>query len=222
MPQLRRSRDREHAHTITGSPHGFDFVRIEGPNIADAGGPRDPDDPGNLNEVLTRQFTVQGRLAKVAGVEVTRAMYRRTAGGAVKPDVFAGSEPDQTLTASVAGLADIPLQDADAIYYASVDTGSVVPASVSVTNTTDSPPSVATFSVADVVEIAKADFDSAGRPLTVAATSSDAKLPPTLTVSGPNLPDSAVGDVSVAAPPAVVTVHSSHGGSATRDVRGIN
>ncbi len=46
-------------HTITESPLGCNFVRIEGPNIADAGGPRDPEDPGNINKILTPLFTLQ-------------------------------------------------------------------------------------------------------------------------------------------------------------------
>lgn len=50
-------------HTITGSALGFDYVRIEGPDIAAAGAGRDPADPTNVNKILTRLFTVQGRLA---------------------------------------------------------------------------------------------------------------------------------------------------------------
>lgn len=212
--------DGDTAHTITGSPLGFDFVRIEGPNIADAGGPRDPDDPGNVNKVRTRLFTVQGRLATVAGVDVTRAVYRRNAAGAVKLDVFAGSEPGQAMTATVAGLPDAPLSAADGSYYAAVDTGATVPASVVVTNTTDVPPSVVTAPVTDAVDVGQADFDAGTTTLTVSATSSDVLAVPILTVNGPDLPDSGVGAILVAAPPATVTVRSSLGGSTSRAVRG--
>lgn len=208
------------AHTITGSPLGFDYVRVEGPNIADAGGPRDPDDPGNVNKVFTRSFTVQGRLATVAGVEVARAIYRRSAGGAVKLDVFAGSEPGQAMTATVPGLPDASLSAAGGSYYAAVDAGTTVPVSVAVTNTTDVPLSVVTAPVTDAVDVSQADFDAGTATLAVAATSSDALGAAMLTVSGPDLPDTAVGALSVAAPPATVTVRSSLGGSTSRAVRG--
>lgn len=212
--------DGDTAHSIVGSPLGFDFVRIEGPNIADAGGPRDPADPGNPNRVFTRLFTVQGRLATVAGVEVVRAAYRRTAAGAVKLDVFAGSEPGQTVTAGAAGLPDTPLSAEGGNYYAAVDAGATVPGSVVVTNTTDAPASSVTVPVTDAVDISQADFDADTATLTVAAVSSDAVAGPVLAVAGTDLPDSPVGVVPVAAPPAVVTVSSSLGGSASREVRG--
>lgn len=219
-PPLGYLGDGDTAHTITGSPLGFDFVRIEGPNIADAGGPRDPADPGNVNKVFTRLFTVQGRLATIAGVEVTRAAYRRDAAGAVTLDVFAGSEAGQALTAAVAGVPDTPLSSAGGSYYAAVDGGTTVPTSVTVTNTTDVPPSAVAVPVTDAVDVSQADFDAGTATLTVAATSSDALGAPTLTVSGPDLPDTPVGTIPVAAPPAAVTVRSSLGGSTSRDVRG--
>lgn len=211
--------DGDTSHTITGSPLGFDFVRIEGPNIADAGGPRDPADLSNPNKVFTRLFTVQGRLATIAGVEVTRATYRRTAAGAVTLDVFAGSEPGQALTANLAGLPNTPLSAAGGNYYAAVAAGTTVPPSVAVVNVTDAPPSAVTVPVTDAVDINQADFEPGPATLTVAAISSDAVATPTLTVAGPNLPDFPIGTVTVAAPPAVVTVRSSLGGSAGREVR---
>lgn len=94
--------DGDTAHTITGSPlvdgagNPMNYVRIEGPNIADAGGPRDPADPLNVNKIYTPLFVVQGRLATTAGVDVTRAVYSRSAAGGVTIDLFAASEPGQT------------------------------------------------------------------------------------------------------------------------------
>lgn len=212
--------DGDTAHTIAGSPLGFNFVRVEGPNIADAGGPRDPADPANPNKVYTDLFTVQGKEATIAGVEVARATYRRTAAGGVKLDVFAGSEPGQNVTASLSGLPDTSLSAAGGNYYAAIDTGNVVPASVVVTNTTDVPPSAVTTPVTDAVTIDQADFDAATATLTVAATSSDASAAPALTVSGPDLAESPVGAIPIAAPPPAITVRSSLDGSARRDVRG--
>ncbi|MEU8614024.1 hypothetical protein AB0C29_39160, partial [Actinoplanes sp. NPDC048791] len=55
-------------HTVTGSPLGFDFFRVEGPGVGDvAGATPDPADPGNLDKVFTDLFTLQGRISTVAG-----------------------------------------------------------------------------------------------------------------------------------------------------------
>ncbi len=62
-------------HTIVGSPFGTNVFRIEGPDIAVVAGGPAPADP-NLVEIGL--FTEQGRLATVAGIEVTRAVYSGT------------------------------------------------------------------------------------------------------------------------------------------------
>lgn len=210
------------AHTITGSPFGTNFVRIQGPNISEGNGPRDPDDPGNPNKAFTRLFTLQGRAATVVGVRLDRAVYSRDAAGLVHLDVFAGSEPGQSLTLSGAGIPDTPLTGNGSSYYVRVDTGTGVPASVTVSNTTDLPPSAASGSVADAVDVSRAEYNAASQTLTVAAASSDVTAAPVLTVTGEDLPDSPPGDIAgVAAPPPVVTVTSALGGSTRRHVSGV-
>lgn len=92
---------------------------------------------------------------------------------------------------------------------------------MTVTNTTDPTPSVKTTTLTDGVRITAADYDSAAQTLTVSAQSSDEAVPPTLTVSGPGLTGAAPGVLAVVAPPAVITVASSHGGTSTETVTGI-
>lgn len=211
------------AHTITGSPFGTNFVRIEGPNIAEGNGPRDPDDPTNPNKAFTRLFTVQGRLATIVGVQLDRATYTRDASGTVTVDVFASSESGQTVNVSVAGVPDTQLNGNGGSYYTRVNTGTTVPSSVTVTNTSDLPPSAVTGDVTDAVDVSRADYAPGTQTLTVIAVSSDVIAAPILTVSGADLTDSTPGAVSgVAAPPATVTVTSALGGSTSRAVSGVD
>lgn len=216
-------------HTITGSPVSdgqgdpINYVRIEGPNIADAGGPRDPADPLNVNKIFTRLFVLQGRLATTAGVEITRAVYSRTAAGAVTVDVFADTEPDQTIMVSGAGLATTPMPGGRGNYFARISAGNAVPPQITVTNTTDPVPSVKTSGLTDAVVITQADFDVQAQTLAVTAQSSDEATPPALTVRGPGLTPAPVGVLAaITAPPVAVTVDSATGGSDTQTVTGIN
>ena len=211
------------AHTITGSPLGTNFVRIEGPNIAEGNGPRDPGDPTNPNKAFTRLFTVQGRLATIVGVRLDRATYARDASGAVTVDVFASSEPGQIVNVRVAGVPDTSLKGNGGSYYTRITTGTTVPSSVTVTNASDLPPSEVTGDVTDAVDVSSADYAPASQTLTVTAISSDVFTPPILTVSGADLTDSTPGVVSgIAAPPATVTVTSALGGSTSRAVYGVD
>jgi hypothetical protein len=199
-------------HTITGSPLGFDFFRVEGPQVGDvAGGSPDPADPGNLDKVFTDLFTLQGRLSTVAGAEVTRAVYSRNS-GTVLLDVFATSEPGQTLHAAGATLTG-----SGTAYHVRA-AATAVPAAVDLVNTTDVPPTVTTAAVTDAVTVTVAEYDIAEQRLTVEAVSSDLDDPPVLTVAGFG-PLTAVKDFTpVDVAPATVTVISSHGGRDTRHV----
>lgn len=211
------------AHTITGSPFGTNFIRIEGPNIAEGNGPRDPGDPTNPHKAFTRLFTVQGRLATVMGVRLDRASYARDASGAVDLDVFASSESGQGMSVSMAGVPDLAMSANGGSYYARIDTGTTVPVSVTVTNTSDVPASVVTHEVIDAVDISQADYDPGTQTLSVFAVSSDVFAAPVLTVSGADLADSAPGAIAgISAPPATVIVTSALGGSTSRAVSGVD
>ncbi|MGR7027206.1 hypothetical protein [Geodermatophilus sp. URMC 62] len=216
-------------HTVTGSPvqgpdgQPLNYVRIEGPNIADAGGPRDPADPTNPDKVFTPLFVLQGRLARTTGVEITRAVYARDAAGAVSVDVFADSEPGQAITVGVPGQASVPMDASQENYYARLASGDGVPQEVTVTNTSDAPPWVRTTGLSDAVLITQAEYDSQADTLTVIARSSDQADPPTLTVRGQGLAPASPGtQPGITAPPTAVTVDSSHGGSGTETVTATN
>lgn len=207
------------AHTITGSPFGTNFARVEGPNIGDAGERPDPADPGNINKIYTDLFVLQGRLATRAGVDVPRAVYSRDAAGAVTLDVFARSEPGQNLVLSGPGLADTALQGgAQGNYFLRIGGDATTVAEVTVTNQTDAPVSIKPATVIDAVEITQAVYAQGAGTLTVDASSSDLQNSPALTLEGRGLAAGAPlgAPIPLDAPPHVVTVRSAAGGVATR------
>ncbi len=204
-------------HTITGSPFGTNIFRIQGPDVAVVDGGPPPADPDVLE---TNLFTVQGRFATVAGVEVTRAVYSRDTAGEVLVDVLATTEPGQAIEVD-AGASTGMRADGER-YVARVATGTVVPATIEVRNVTDTPPTVRTVDLLDAVVVDRADYDLDTRTLTVEARSSDAQ-DPELTLSGAGLADTVLagGTVDVAgldAPPLTVTVTSAARGTGTRTV----
>ena len=211
-------------HGITGSPFGTNFFRIDGPNIADAGGPRDPADPTNVHRIQTSLFTVQAKLATVVGVDVPRAVYTRTPAGEVVVDVFATSEAGQTIEVGGPGISSTVLRPDGERYVARVSAGSAVPVSIEARNATDIPPTVVTTSVVDAVTIGRADYDVGASSLTVEATSSDAQTPPDLTLEDDDevvigaLVGGTVTATGIDAPPVSVRVRSSAGGDAERVV----
>jgi hypothetical protein len=155
-----------------------------------------------------------------------RATYSRTT-AAASLDVFAQAGAGQQLVLSdsnVAAPAITPttMTTAGTGYLGHLVLGPAapLPASVTVTNTTDVPPSVFTTNVTDLVSVTDAVYDPVTQILTVQATSSDTAAPPALVAAGLG-PVDAAGKTFAAGPvpPESVTVSSSAGGSATRPVR---
>jgi len=203
-------------HTVTGSPFGTNFLRVD---VFDGG--------GNLIDTATQaEFTVVGKkyLQPIpTPLKIQRVTYSRTATDA-SLDVFALANPGQQLVVSGAGLANTVMTASGGSYlsHAVLPFDALLPASVTVTNTTDVPPSVFTASVTDLVTVTDAVYDPAGGSLTVTATSSDASAaPPALVVSGLGPMTAGIFTSTTAGPvpPESVTVVSSAGGSATRPVR---
>jgi hypothetical protein len=209
-------------HTITGSklmsagvPQNF--ILIEGPNIGDAGDQRDPNDRNNVNKIYTDLFTVQGRLARTAGAQITRAVYRCDAAGAVVLDIFASSEIGQVLQASGIAIAPTVLREQAETYFARIATGTTLPASVDVTNTTDVPTSKVSHPIVDYVTVERAEYDTNSKTLTVEASSSDLHTPPALQAKRLGPLTAGIGVFNPReAPPVEVTVTSSRGGSGSR------
>jgi hypothetical protein len=209
-------------HTITGSPVSQNFFRIEGPNIAAGGGPACPGALAGPDCIQTSLFTLQGKLATTAGVDITRATYARTSGGDVTVDVFAGSEPGQSIQVAGDGIPATLLPGEAGRYAAHISAGSTLPPTVRVTNAGDVPPTVKTQPVVDGVTVTRAQFDSVARTLTVTAASSDQQAKPELTVTGFGVidPDGDTTFTDVTAPPPSITVTSAAGGKDTEDVVG--
>jgi len=213
--------------TVTGSPTGNNFFRISGPNIGGIG----------INTVQTNLFTLSGKLAPPPGtpITITSATYSQSA-TAGQVSVFATSNPTANLSVSGAGFPTTTMLH-DALnpgnFFASIAAtipASLpgVPAQVSIVNTLDATlvpvPPPTTHPLVDGVTISVANYDPFANILTVKAASSDTLVPvPTLTITALAPPTNVLDatgllKVTLAVPPASVTVASSSGGSATAPV----
>jgi len=206
-------------HTITGSPFGSNFLRV--------------DRLGDLAATAqTNLFTVVGKKYTApipTPLAVTRATYSRTAGtaGAASLDVFATANPGQQLVIADQNAAAPAITPTIAAANASSYLGHFVlgpaellPTTVTVTNTTDVPANVVTANVTDLVTISDAFYDPASQVLTVQAFSSDSAAPPALNLAGFGAVDAAGRTFAAGAvPPETVIVSSSAGGSDTHPVR---
>ena len=101
------------AHEVTGSPYNTNVFRIEGPLGSFPGSPNQCTNPAlgdsastsDLSDCIeTNLFTVMGKLATRAGVQVTKAVYANEASGHTI-DLFAKSEAGQHLIISGTGIA---------------------------------------------------------------------------------------------------------------------
>ena len=203
---------------ITGSPFGTNVFRIEGPNIGGTG----------INSIETDQFTLMGRVhvAPVPSpVQVTRSTYRRTASSA-QADVFAIATPaigvpDPVLSVTGTNTLGTMMSKLGTSYFAQAqlrDPNSI-PASLLITNSSDSPVTFTETDLVDEVQITAANWDPQTQMLSVQAFSGDQVSPPTLMALGFGQLD-AMGNLNVQTPlpPPQVVVVSSWGGRDTRTV----
>jgi hypothetical protein len=222
-------------HTVTGSPYDTNLFRIEGPAGSFPGSPDQcanaglGDSPTATDDCIeTKLFSVVGKKATRAGVQVTKAVYADEAGGHTL-DLFATSEAGQKLVVSGAGVADTDMRgDGKGNYYARVFSGGATPTDLKVTNATDSPNTVdhvAPSLFNDKVHINAAQFDNDTGKLTVDAQSGDGVS--TLKLEGyPTATQAPLGSAGrvlfsvsgLAIPPADVSVSSAKGGSDSDDV----
>jgi Bacterial Ig domain len=202
---------------VTGSPFGTNFFRVEGPNI---GGP-------GIDRVETDQFTLMGKvhLAPIPSpISITRATYRRS-GSTGQADIFATARPsigapDPVLSITGAGIRGTVMTGSGDHYYAQVRFQSgTVPASVTITNSSDTPTSTAQAALVDEVHISSATYDPATQKLSIHAASGDAVDPPELVAEGyGKLSASGDLEVSLPIPPQEVAVISTRGGRDSRPV----
>ena len=206
--------------TVTGSPFGTNIFQIVG--------------PGTLTN--TNQFNVSGKIFLGTPMNIQRSTYGRTPAGAGRVDVFATSLPTAVLTVSdPSGIIPTTAMTGDGSgrFFATIPlaNASLLPASISVTadNSATNPnnqPTTLTSNLVDVVTISQASYDPAPPgTLSIQASSSDARVPPVLTavgfgnlVSNPSVPGAGSLLISPIAPPAVITVNSSKGGSDSEPV----
>jgi len=174
-------------HTYTGSPTGYNKVRIEGPVTME-----------------TDLLTIEGRVWTTpipTPVTVERATYARNATSG-QIDLFATSDATSnlgtpsTMTATYTGLTTPvalakSINGASANFYTTlpISVPTQLPATVTLTNTADqvalpASPLAVDAAVVDEVKITKAAYDPRTKGLTVHASSSDQLVPPALVASG--------------------------------------
>src|SRR3954470_23543005 len=211
-------------HAIKGSPYGTNFVKVE----------RKAADGTWQLLGQTNLIDVQGRLAVNDGVDVQQATYSTAADGTKVVEVFATSEageairmvaPDlgykgATLEEDTYEVATSPTTShPEGRYYGRFAvkpgvnvTGGADATKIVVQNAGDIPVANKTVALSDVVSVSKAAYD--GTTLTVDATSSDPAA--ALSVVGYGAMTGGEGAFEgIDAPPHVITVKSSEGGTAT-------
>lgn len=205
--------------TVTGSPFGTNFLRIEGPSGSNLGGP-------GVDFVETDLFTLSGKIftgSTGTPLTVPRASYGRINPGDV--DVFATSTPGASVT--VNGLTPLPAPmtgDGTGKFFRRIhlaDSDLLPPV---VTVTADNPPVNTPTSIikelVDAVTITKAEYDVNSRILTIEADSSDDVVNPALTAVGfGDLVSGVLNVANVLVPPPSVTVTSARGGEDTHTVQ---
>ncbi len=203
-------------HKVVGSPYGTNFVRIE---------ELDPATGAVLSQVgFTDTFSIQGRYATNAGVDVDQATFTTGPDGNGVVEVYATSEAGQAVEIAAnpaLGIRGTRLRGQNGHYGRFPVTGPLpTGASVDIVNASDRPVAKKTRKLVDVVQVSKAAYDADAHTLTVAATSSDQdSAPGVLSVTGYG-PITGQPFTNVFVPPATVTVTSTSGGAATASLLG--
>jgi hypothetical protein len=206
-------------HKVVGSPYDTNYIKVEQKN---------PDGSYTLVGQWDDQFSLQGRLAVNSGVDVDAAYFSGNDSGGFL-DVYASSDAGQSIVVSAnaaMGTPSTPMRELDGRYYARIAVNQKIPAGtqIEVVNTGDKPVAKKLFTIQDQVTITGATYNADTQGLTVQATTSDLESgadAPTLTAVGfgSTLPVPLINGQAtfpnVAAPPPVVKVTSSAGGSDT-------
>ena len=219
-------------HTVTGSPFGFNKIRIEGPAGANLDG------AGN-NFIETVKFVVEGRVWTApipTPLVIDRSTYARNA-VVGQVDVFASTAaqsnnlatPISSLDASGGGITTTTLTttapaNGSFVGYLSSPLGlpdpALLPFPVTVTNTADLiPHGQATKDVVDEVKITEATYVPSSGSLRIKAASSDQRIARNLSAGTLGaLTGGALNLAGVTVPPAAISVSSNGGGLTTLPV----
>ncbi|RHW35859.1 IPT/TIG domain protein [Lysinibacillus yapensis] len=204
---------------VTNQP--LNIFRIEGPGIG-IGSPFQSTTPGYNpdNTIETRLFSLAGKISTISGVDVPRTTYTQSTTEHTL-DVFAESDVGpQTIEVTGEGINPTILQGENGLYFARVNyVGDTPPATVTVTNVSDNPPSVKESIPTDFIT-AIANYNNETKILTVTASSSDEINPVTLTVldfgmGEIEIPAGGVLELSTIMVPASITIQSTAGGTQT-------
>lgn len=217
-------------HKVIGSPYGTNIFEIEGPGIGISNGRTSPDSCGP-DCIKTDLFSLMGKEATTAGVDVLRATYSQDTAGSGTIDVFAATEEDKKYNFEV----DFPgvnpneksIKGLNGQYFGRVTYKVTTPENVTVINTTDIPNTKKVIPVVDYIS-ATAKYDTNSQTFFVTASSSDKVNNPKLTVQGldkivsnsDNLDKTipATGTLAISSPqfvPPTITIKSAKNGSTT-------
>jgi len=215
-------------HKVIGSDLGTNFVRIEGPGIGGANNPNPCTTTGpnaytgNAADCIeTNLFTLVGKESTRGGVNVARASYTRSSDGATtQVDVYADSKAGQDIVvrdpSATPTFPITPMRPENGRYFAHLDITGALPKNVEVVNRGDTPQTVKSVPVNDLVT-GSVSYDATAGSVHVQAASSDKSATAgALTVPAFNttLDATGAGDIALAAPPDSVTIKSPQGGGA--------
>ncbi|WHZ05435.1 IPT/TIG domain protein [Neobacillus sp. YX16] len=138
------------------------------------------------NCIQTDLFSLMGKKATNAGVDVTRATYSLTENGGTI-DVFSSTEEteQQDIEVSATGMDPVNLFGSNGQYFARISFEGNTPPKLTVTNKTDNPDSVKTITPDDkITSTAEYDIKGEDKILTIFAESSDKVNPIKFSVLG--------------------------------------
>jgi hypothetical protein len=198
-------------HKVVGSPYDTNYVKVEQKN---------PDGSWSLVGQWDDQFSLQGRLAVNSGVDVDAATFTGDDNGGFV-DVYASSDAAQSIVVSANATLDTPatpMREIDGRYYARLAVNTKIPAGtqLEVVNNGDKPVAKKLAPITDQVAITAATYNADSGDLTIQATSTDLESgadAPALNVVGFGPLVGGQATFNTPAPPAVVKVTSSAGGS---------
>ena len=202
------------AHTVTGSPFGTNYFRVE--RINGQG------DTLSLEE--TANFNVTGKIYTTpiaSPLKATRASYARNATSSslfvfAEADIESNVPPSlSTLQVTAPGITpSLMTTDGNGNFFVQILTvPELLPASVTITNLADIPPTSVEVAVVDEVTITSAVYDQATEQLQLAAFSSDQLSMPFLTSDYGDLLDGQLIISTLTMPSATVEIRSSAGGT---------
>jgi hypothetical protein len=154
------------------------YFRIQGPGIGSDGtcGP---------DCIQTDLFSLMGKKATTAGVDIIRATYTQDIAGSGTIDVFASTEEDNEYTIDVTGdgVSPVTMRGTDGQYFGRVTFTGDKPDQVIVTNNSDNPVTKKTLEPVDHIT-GTVKYDTNSDTLYITAASSDKLTQPTLTAQG--------------------------------------